>query len=37
VPARIREDAVAEGAFTTAVARYVRNGHWYRAELKRLD
>jgi carbonic anhydrase/acetyltransferase-like protein (isoleucine patch superfamily) len=37
VPARIRENAVAEGAFTAAVATYVRNGHWYRADLRRLD
>jgi carbonic anhydrase/acetyltransferase-like protein (isoleucine patch superfamily) len=37
VPARIREDAVAEGAFAHAVATYVHNGHWYRADLKRLD
>ena len=37
VPARIREDAVAEGAFTRAVDLYVHNGHWYRADLRRLD
>lgn len=37
VPARIREDAVAPGAFDGAVAIYVRNGHWYRADLRRLD
>lgn len=37
VPAKIREHAVAEGAFEHAVAKYVANGHWYRAELKRLD
>jgi carbonic anhydrase/acetyltransferase-like protein (isoleucine patch superfamily) len=37
VPARIREDAVADGAFTHAVDLYVHNGHWYRAELRRLD
>ena len=37
VPARMREDAVAEGAFAAAVATYVHNGHWYRADLKRLD
>lgn len=37
VPARIRPDAVAEGAFDHAVDIYVRNGHWYRAELRRLD
>lgn len=37
VPCRIREDAVAEDAFRYAVEKYVHNGHWYRAELKRLD
>lgn len=37
VPARVREDVVAEGAFAAAVETYVRNGHWYRAELRRLD
>jgi carbonic anhydrase/acetyltransferase-like protein (isoleucine patch superfamily) len=37
VPCRIREDAVEEGAFTHAVERYVHNGHWYRADLRRLD
>lgn len=37
VPARIREDAVEEGAFRYAVDTYVHNGHWYRAELRRLD
>jgi carbonic anhydrase/acetyltransferase-like protein (isoleucine patch superfamily) len=37
VPCRIKEDAVAEGAFDYAVERYVHNGHWYRAELRRLD
>jgi len=37
VPARIRPDAVAEGSFAGAVATYVHNGHWYRADLKRLD
>jgi carbonic anhydrase/acetyltransferase-like protein (isoleucine patch superfamily) len=37
VPCRIREDAVEEGAFAYAVERYVANGHWYRAQLRRLD
>jgi len=37
VPAKIRLEAVAEGAFAAAVATYVRNGHWYRAELRRLE
>ena len=37
VPAKIREDAVEPGAFAYAVEKYVRNGHWYRADLRRLD
>lgn len=37
VPARIREDAVAEGQFAGSVDRYVANGARYRAELRRLD
>jgi carbonic anhydrase/acetyltransferase-like protein (isoleucine patch superfamily) len=37
VPAKIRLDAVAAGAHQHAVDIYVRNGHWYRAELRRLD
>ena len=37
VPAKIREDSVAEGAFDDAVARYVANGKRYRAELRRID
>jgi carbonic anhydrase/acetyltransferase-like protein (isoleucine patch superfamily) len=37
VPCRIREGAVADGSFTHAVDTYVHNGHWYRAELRRLD
>jgi carbonic anhydrase/acetyltransferase-like protein (isoleucine patch superfamily) len=37
VPCRIREDAVAEGAFTEAALKYVRNGHWYRSEMRRID
>lgn len=37
VPARIKEDAVAEGAFADGVATYVHNTHWYKAELRRLD
>ena len=37
VPCRIREDAVAEDAFAYAVEKYVHNGHWYRADLRRLD
>lgn len=37
VPAKIREDAVPEGSFDDAVARYVANGKRYREELRRLD
>ena len=37
VPCKIREDAVADGAYQHAVDKYVHNGHWYRAELRRLD
>jgi carbonic anhydrase/acetyltransferase-like protein (isoleucine patch superfamily) len=37
VPARVRPDAVRPGAFADSVARYVANGHRYRAELRRLD
>ncbi len=37
VPAKIRHEAIAEGAFSAAVAMYVQNGHWYRGELRRLD
>jgi carbonic anhydrase/acetyltransferase-like protein (isoleucine patch superfamily) len=37
VPCTIREDAVADGAYQYAVDKYVQNGHWYRAELRRLD
>lgn len=37
VPCRIREGAVADGAYQYAVDKYVANGHWYRAELRRLD
>jgi carbonic anhydrase/acetyltransferase-like protein (isoleucine patch superfamily) len=37
VPARIRTDAVRPGAFADSVAKYVANGHRYRAELRRLD
>jgi carbonic anhydrase/acetyltransferase-like protein (isoleucine patch superfamily) len=37
VPARIKPEAVAEGAFTDSVAVYVANAHRYEAELRRLD
>jgi len=36
VPAKIRENAVAEGSFDDAVARYVANGKRYREELRRI-
>jgi carbonic anhydrase/acetyltransferase-like protein (isoleucine patch superfamily) len=37
VPARIRQDAVAEGAFDDAVQIYAHNAHWYAADLRRVD
>ncbi len=37
VPARVRPDAVAEGAFADNVTRYVENGRRYVGELRRLD
>jgi carbonic anhydrase/acetyltransferase-like protein (isoleucine patch superfamily) len=37
VPARIREGAVAAGAFEDSAARYVDNGKRYAASLRRLD
>jgi carbonic anhydrase/acetyltransferase-like protein (isoleucine patch superfamily) len=37
VPCTLRLDAVAENAFEHMVDIYVRNGHWYRADLRRLD
>jgi len=37
VPAAITPDAVTDDAFDDAVAIYVRNVHWYTAELRRLD
>ncbi len=37
VPARIRPDAVAVGAFRDGAAHYVERGHLYRAQLRRLD
>ena len=35
--ASIKAGWMAPGAFASAVATYVHNGHWYRADLKRLD
>lgn len=37
VPARIFEDAVTPGDFEANVAAYVKNTHWYQAELRRLS
>jgi carbonic anhydrase/acetyltransferase-like protein (isoleucine patch superfamily) len=37
VPAKIKEDAVADGAFDWNVAMYVHNATWYKNELRRLD
>jgi carbonic anhydrase/acetyltransferase-like protein (isoleucine patch superfamily) len=37
IPAKLREGAVAPGAFEGAVAIYVGNAERYRTELKRLD
>jgi carbonic anhydrase/acetyltransferase-like protein (isoleucine patch superfamily) len=37
VPAVITADAVEEGDFAAAVLTYVRNVHWYAADLRRLD
>lgn len=37
VPAVVTPDVIADGAFTEMVAKYVRNAHWYNAELVRLD
>ena len=37
VPCRIRENAVAVGAFDDSVSHYVANGHLFRAGLRRLD
>lgn len=37
VPAKMRLDAVPEGAFASAVEMYVANGQRYKTDLKRLD
>lgn len=37
VPAVVTPDVINDGAFDEMVAIYVRNSHWYRAELRRLD
>ncbi len=36
VPAKIRLDALPEGANAGAAAVYIRNAHWYNAELRRI-
>ncbi|HAN71325.1 MAG TPA: gamma carbonic anhydrase family protein [Actinobacteria bacterium] len=37
IPAQITPDVVRPGDFSEPVATYVRNAHWYNAELRRLD
>ena len=37
IPAKMRLDAVPDGAFELAVAMYADNGQRYRKELRRLD
>lgn len=37
VPAKIRENAVEDGAFDWNVQMYVYNADWYKRELRRLD
>lgn len=37
VPAKIRPNAVPAGANLRSAQTYVRNAHWYNAELRRLD
>jgi carbonic anhydrase/acetyltransferase-like protein (isoleucine patch superfamily) len=37
VPARVTEGVVEAGEFSDSVATYVRNTHWYNADLRRLD
>ena len=36
VPAKVKPDAVAPGAFADSVERYVANGHRYRSSLRRI-
>lgn len=36
VPAKVRPDMVKPGAFDDAVGVYVRNAHWYNADLRRI-
>ena len=37
IPARVTPDVVTAGDFDESVAVYVRNAHWYNADLRRLD
>lgn len=37
VPARVTENAVQSGDFDASVSVYVRNAHWYNADLRRID
>lgn len=37
VPAKVTEGVVNDGDFDASVAIYVRNAHWYNADLRRLD
>ena len=37
VPAVITLDVIADGAFSASVDVYVRNVHWYAADLRRLE
>ena len=37
VPAKIRENAVPDGAISLASEEYVKNGRFYRQELRRID
>ena len=37
VPAKVRPDAVRDELILPGVRKYVRRGHWYRADLRRLD
>jgi len=37
VPAKIKENAVADGAFDWNVEMYIHNAHWYNKDLRRLD
>ena len=36
VPARIKPDAVPEGMIASSVETYVKNAHWYNAQMRRI-